>query len=85
VAVPDIATLEVVLERIKRYGRTRTSIILSSPVESKAVLPAEAGEPAPRPPALPARAARNGRAARGRRAQAGTGGSSRNPHGHRGG
>lgn len=61
VALPDIATLETVLERIKRYGRTRTSILLSSPVEGKRLLPTDGVESGSPTPPLSVGARRNGR------------------------
>jgi hypothetical protein len=46
--VSDVAALDALLERIKRFGRTRTNIVLASPVALKSVLPASAMSPAPR-------------------------------------
>ncbi|HZU07973.1 MAG TPA: Lrp/AsnC family transcriptional regulator [Chloroflexota bacterium] len=49
VALPDVAALQTLLEQLSRYGRTRTSILLSSPVESKPLSPVAATSR--RPPA----------------------------------
>ncbi|HWP28710.1 MAG TPA: hypothetical protein VNM50_04160 [Chloroflexota bacterium] len=57
----DVAALDALLERIKRFGRTRTSILLASPVALKPVLPARALDPAPRAAPGPRRR-RDGRA-----------------------
>jgi Lrp/AsnC family leucine-responsive transcriptional regulator len=39
VAVPDILELEALLARVGRYGTTRTSIVLSSPITFAPLLP----------------------------------------------
>ncbi|MER5784917.1 Lrp/AsnC family transcriptional regulator [Streptomyces mobaraensis] len=41
VAVVDTGHLEEVLERVSAFGRTTTSVVLSSPVPRKTLLPAE--------------------------------------------
>ncbi|MER7622831.1 Lrp/AsnC family transcriptional regulator [Streptomyces sp. NPDC126503] len=43
VAVTDTAHLEEILEQTSRLGRTTTSVVLSSPVERKPVLPPGSG------------------------------------------
>jgi Lrp/AsnC family leucine-responsive transcriptional regulator len=71
VALPDVSALQVLLERMSHYGRTRTSIVLSSLVESKPLAPLGHG-PAHGATARPASQQRSRRAvapARPRRTQ----------------